>query len=62
MSRGPSTFRQRDLTAGLKAANAAGYIIQRVVIDRAGRIVMETQQCGQRVVEAPEKNEWDDVK
>ena len=40
MSRGPATFRQRDVTAAVKGANAAGLDIARVEIDKAGKIVL----------------------
>ena len=33
MSRRPSTFRQRDLTAAIKGATAAGCVVARVEID-----------------------------
>ena len=44
MSRAPSTFRQQDVTRALKAVAAAGVHIARVEIDRAGKIVVVTQQ------------------
>lgn len=63
MSRGRSTFRQRDLTAALKAAHAAGCGVRRVVIDRDGRIVLETAESGSvPPVEDQTRNEWDDAK
>jgi hypothetical protein len=40
MSRGPQTFRQRDITAALKAARLAGTPVARVEISRDGRIVL----------------------
>ncbi len=61
MSRGPATFRQRDVTAAIKAVIAAGVPVSRVEVDR-NKIVV--------VAGAPEdpvgrgetaKNEWDDL-
>lgn len=41
MARGPATFRQRDLTAAVKAVKAAGCDVGRVEIDAAsGRIII----------------------
>jgi hypothetical protein len=40
MSRGPCTFKQRDLAAAAKAMRDAGFEIARVEIDRAGKIVV----------------------
>ncbi len=44
MARAPSTFRQQDVTRAVKAVTAAGVHIARVEIDRAGKIVVVTQQ------------------
>jgi hypothetical protein len=40
MSRAPSTFRQGDVTRALRAAAAAGLVVHKVEIDRAGKIVL----------------------
>ena len=40
MSRGECTFRQRDVTAALKAARDAGVEVARVEIDKEGKIVL----------------------
>jgi hypothetical protein len=42
MARGCSTFRQRDVTAAIKAAGAAGLLVARVEIDKSGKIVIVT--------------------
>lgn len=55
MSKAPSTFRQRDMSAAVKAVKAAGCVVSRVIVDKQGRIVVETVQAQ----DAP-SNEWDD--
>ena len=42
MSRGPTTFRQRDVTAAVKAVTAAGYQVVRVEVDKTGKITVIT--------------------
>jgi hypothetical protein len=42
MSRGPATFRQRDLTAAVKAMRAAGCEVVRVEIGKDGKIIVVT--------------------
>lgn len=61
MSRGPTTFRQRDAAALIKAAKAAGLTVVRVEAGKDGKIVVVTAE--QPVAEATElgRNEWDDV-
>jgi hypothetical protein len=56
MARGPLTFRQRDLTAAVKAVAAAEYEIVRVRVNRAGDIIVEIGKAP----EPPDKNEWDE--
>jgi hypothetical protein len=41
MPRDRLTFRQRDVTAAIKAAKAAGGEVTRVTIDRDGNIIVE---------------------
>ena len=40
MARTPSAFKQRNLTAAVKAMVAAGQKVARVEVDKDGRIVM----------------------
>ena len=40
MSRGPLTFKQRDVAAAIRAAVQAGEQVQRIEISREGRIVI----------------------
>ena len=58
MARGPLTFRQRDVTAAIRAAKAAGEEVLRVEIDRSGRIVVVTARGS---AAEPQANEWDDL-
>ena len=62
MSRGPTTFRQRDVSAAIKAATAAGATVLRVELDKDGRIVLvlaNGKQCNAEPEAAG--NEWDAV-
>lgn len=62
MARGPCTFRQLDVTRALRAAAAAGIEVQRIEIDKDGKIVV----VAGKVLELPrdgknKRNEWDDA-
>jgi hypothetical protein len=46
MSRVPSTFRKRDLTAAIEAARAAGIQVARVEVDKDGKITIITEKPG----------------
>ena len=59
MSRGPATFRQRDVVAAVKAVTAAGYEVLRVEVDKAGKISVVTTKGAVEAVDY--KNEWDEV-
>jgi hypothetical protein len=60
MPRGPTTFRQRDLAAALKAAHAAGAQVARVEVGRDGRIILVLISKEQSANGA-KTNEWDDA-
>jgi hypothetical protein len=63
LSRRPSKVRQTDLTRALKGARAAGILIDRVEIDKDGRIiVVVAKSTGQSDDVGCELNEWDAVK
>jgi hypothetical protein len=47
VARAPSVFRQSDVTRAIKAAVAAGVNIERVEIDKSGRIVIVTGKPGE---------------
>ena len=42
MARGPCTFKQQDVTRALRATVAAGISVQRIEIDRDGKIIVIT--------------------
>jgi hypothetical protein len=61
MSRGPQTFRQRDVAAAIKAALAAGCIVSRVEVDRTGKIVVIVSHEPHAADPVVDGNEWDAV-
>jgi hypothetical protein len=60
MARGPCTFKQEDVTRALKAAAKAGVSVQRVEIERTGKIVIVTGEPAP--AGASLDNEWDTPK
>jgi hypothetical protein len=62
VARVPLTFRQRDVTAAIKAVERAGHQVARVLIDREGRIIVElVPPVGSGVTPEPESNPWDEL-
>jgi hypothetical protein len=62
MSRGQQTFKQSDVTKAIKAAVKAGIAVERVEINRDGKIVIVTSKTEDAVIgDNEEKNEWDGV-
>jgi hypothetical protein len=63
MSRGPSTFRQRDLTRAVKAVVAAGLRVAGVKVSAQGDIEVVTGGEGAQDSTLPmqEGNEWDGI-
>ena len=59
MSRGPSTFRQRDVKAAIKAVVDAGYEVARVEIGRDGKIIIVPTRAA--AAGTAEENPWDEV-
>jgi hypothetical protein len=57
MPRAPSTFRKQDVTRAVSAVVAAGERVQRVEIDKTGKIVIVTGELPSSLA-----NEWDDVR
>ena len=58
MSRGPQTFKQGDVTKAVKGAVRAGLNVQRVEIDRKGKIVVHVGEPRDREPK-PTSSEWD---
>jgi hypothetical protein len=56
MPRAPSSFRKQDVTRAVSAVLAAGERVQRVEIEKTGKIVIVTGD-----VPSNSSNEWDDV-
>ena len=62
MAREHLTFRQRDVTAAIKAVEAAGHKIARLLISREGDIVMElAPPGGNGTAPDPTGNPWDEL-
>ena len=60
MSRSQQTFKQRDVTKAIKATVKAGIAVERVEIDKGGKIIIVTAKAKDAVNgDNPEKNEWD---
>jgi hypothetical protein len=59
MSRGPSTFRQRDVKAAIKAVVDAGYEVARVEIGPDGKIIIVPTRAA--AAGTVEKNPWDEI-
>jgi hypothetical protein len=60
MAHGPLTFKKRDVEAAIKAARDAGCEVQRIEIDRDGKIVIVTGRPLETAAPAL-KNPWDEV-
>jgi hypothetical protein len=61
MARGECTFRQRDVTAALKAARDAGAEVVRVEIDKTGKIIIVMRKPnGAEPSDTERTNEWDE--
>jgi hypothetical protein len=60
MARRPSTFRQRDLTAAVRGAIAAGCAVARVEVSKDGTIIVVVVDGKQPSNDAG-ANEWDSL-
>jgi hypothetical protein len=62
VARGPCTFRQLDVTRALRGAVAAGIQVQRIEIDKEGKIVVIAGKVPESARDSEDKrNEWDDA-
>jgi hypothetical protein len=62
MSRGPTTFRQRDVAAAIKAARQAGIEVAEITVDRNGKItIISTKGAAEAHQTVGATNEWDEV-
>jgi hypothetical protein len=59
MARGPCTFKQQDVTRALRATIAAGIAVEKIEIDRDGKIIVTAKP--DRAVESRGGNEWDNL-
>lgn len=57
MARGPSSFKQRDVAAAIRAARQAGLEVAQVIVGRDGTIRVVTTKGAA----ATPANEWDSV-
>ncbi len=63
MPRGPCRFRQRDLTAAVKAVVAAGFEVARIEVSKDGRMVVVPGKPGALADNiGDDVNEWDSSK
>jgi hypothetical protein len=65
MGKAACTFRQRDMTAAIKAAVAAGVAIARIEVDKGGKIAIIPGKAGESGDSngsgSNAANEWDEV-
>ncbi len=60
VARGPSTFKQQDVTRAIRAARAAGIEVQRIEIEiDPGKIVVVAGKPTEPDIEDTTPNEWD---
>jgi hypothetical protein len=57
MSRRQLTFRQNDVARAIKGAVAGGLTVQRIEVDKAGKIIVVVSETYK--TEPPSSNSWD---
>lgn len=60
MSRRQLTFRQNDVARAIKGAVAGGLTVQRIEVDKAGKIIVVVDQTDKTEPNAG-ANEWDRI-
>jgi hypothetical protein len=60
MSRGAQTFKQGDVTKALRAAEKAGFKVQRAEVRKDGSILLDFRSVASGPPD-PNRNEWDEV-
>jgi hypothetical protein len=61
MSRGPQSFKQADITKALKAAEKAGFTVQRVEVRNKDGSMLRFDRAPAALQDDPNANEWDEV-
>jgi len=63
LARGALSFKQRDITRAVRAIEAAGKRVQRLEIDREGKIVvvLVTGEAQEPAEEIKKGSEWDRI-
>jgi hypothetical protein len=61
MSRGPQTFRQRDLLKAIKVAHLAGMSVAEIRVDKDGAHIVTVAQQSNTTADKDEANEWDRI-
>jgi hypothetical protein len=61
MPRAPCTFRQKDVTRALRATIAAGIEVQRIEINKDGKIIVVTAKPTEPAEVLTGGNEWDRI-
>jgi hypothetical protein len=61
VARGALTFRQKDLTRALRATVAAGIAVERIEIEKDGKITVVARMPDSDLASGDQHNEWDTV-
>lgn len=58
MPRGPCTFKQRDVMRALRATRAAGVDVQRIEIEKDGKIIIVPGKEQHALLQTSELDQW----
>jgi hypothetical protein len=61
MSRGPQSFKQADITKVLRAAEKAGFTVQRVEVRNKDGSILRFDRAPGAPHDDPRANEWDAI-